>query len=198
MPAPVNNYRDLLIGGLQAQARDGIISAQAELGFRLINGINGVERDIEAGIEMLQLAAAQGSMRANYNLGVIYSNGMGVEEDLTKAAHLFRQAADKGHDQAQYALGVLYQNGRGVDQNFGQAVHWLTKAHGQNDILGARTNLLDIYEELTSDVPRNIRAGFNHQARTKHELATKIMGVLNTEQQIGSESGLPSADYIGE
>ena len=64
--------------------------------------------------EMLQ-AAEQGNATAQYNLGVMYTNGQeGVRQDYAQAVHWYRKAAEQGDVDAQVNLGWLYDNGQGV------------------------------------------------------------------------------------
>jgi len=58
-----------------------------------------------------------GHVDAQYNLGVMYSNGLGVRQDHQEAARLFRLAADQGDASAQFNLAVRYDNGLGVLQD---------------------------------------------------------------------------------
>ena len=53
-------------------------------------------------IELLETAAAQGSMSAHYYLGVIYFEGQAAPKDLVKARQHFEQAA--AHPAAQRYL----------------------------------------------------------------------------------------------
>ncbi len=68
--------------------------------------------------------AKQGVADAQYNLGVMYGEGLGVPQDYAKAVGWWRKAADQGHATAQYNLGVAYHNGEGVPQNYAQAHMW--------------------------------------------------------------------------
>ena len=68
--------------------------------------------------------AKQGVADAQYNLGVMYGEGLGVPQDYAKAVGWWRKAAEQGHATAQYNLGVAYHNGEGVPQNYAQAHMW--------------------------------------------------------------------------
>jgi TPR repeat protein len=72
--------------------------------------------------------AQQGSVEAQYNLGLLYAQGQGVPQDEGQAIQWFRRAADQGYAPAQYSLGVMYAEGRGVSQNVAEAYFWLTLA----------------------------------------------------------------------
>ena len=53
--------------------------------------------------------AEQGFANAQYNLGLMYDEGLGVTQDSAEAVKWFRKAAEQGNDHAQYNLGVMYQ-----------------------------------------------------------------------------------------
>ena len=72
--------------------------------------------------------AEQGVADAQYNLGVMYGEGLGVPQDYAKAVGWWRKAAEQGHATAQYNLGVAYHNGEGVPQNYAQAHMWYNLA----------------------------------------------------------------------
>ncbi len=69
--------------------------------------------------------------RAQYNLGVLYRDGVGVPVDYVKAASWFRRAAEQGFAQAQYNLGVMYRNGQGLSKDYDEAVVWFRQAAEQ-------------------------------------------------------------------
>ena len=76
-------------------------------------------------------AAEQGDAVAQYNLGVMYDNGIGVPENDAEAVKWYRKAADQGHAKAQFNLGVMYYNGDGVPENHVRAYVWLSMAKTQ-------------------------------------------------------------------
>ena len=82
-------------------------------------------------VHMLEEAADQGYVQAQYNLGHLYKNGHGVAQDYSAAMKWFRMAADQGSAEAQYNLGVMYYKGQGVPQNTSEALRWIHKAQVQ-------------------------------------------------------------------
>ena len=62
--------------------------------------------------------AQEGDADAQFNLGLMYSEGYGVSQDYKEAAQWFRLAAKQGHPDAQLNLGILYAEGAGVPQNY--------------------------------------------------------------------------------
>ncbi len=86
------------------------------------------------------LAAHQGNARAQYNLGVMYSNGHGVTQDYKTALKWFTRAAQQGEVLAQSNLGWMYRNGKGAPQNHKTALEWYTRAAEQGNAR-AQSNL---------------------------------------------------------
>ena len=80
--------------------------------------------------EWIPLAEA-GNIDAQFNLGVMYSNGLGVSQDYAEAAKWFRLAAEQGLAEAQFNLATLYARGLGVPADRAIAAKWLRKAASQ-------------------------------------------------------------------
>ncbi len=76
-------------------------------------------------------AADQGNADTQYNLGLMYNNGIGVTQDYAEAMKWYRKAADQGNAKAQSNLGLMYDNGQGVTQDYVQAHMWLNLAAAQ-------------------------------------------------------------------
>ena len=89
--------------------------------------------------------AEAGNASAQYNLGLMYSNGEGVLQDYKEAIKWYRLAAEQGTAKAQYNLGIMYDNGRGVLQDYAEAVKWYRLAAEQGHAK-AQNNLGIMYE----------------------------------------------------
>jgi hypothetical protein len=63
-----------------------------------------------------------------YNLGLVYQNGIGVDQSDTEAFQWYQKAADQGYTPAQYRLGTMYVKGLGTRQNNKKAAKWLRTA----------------------------------------------------------------------
>jgi len=78
-------------------------------------------------------AAKEGHLNSQYNLALMYENGIGVKKNEKEALAWYTKAATAGSSAAQYNLGVLYENGKGTAVNFAKANYWYRKAAVQND-----------------------------------------------------------------
>lgn len=72
--------------------------------------------------------ARLGDASAQYDVALMYANGLGVEKSVEQALVWTESAAKKGHAAAQYLLGTAYQGGMGTRKDTVQALAWLLKA----------------------------------------------------------------------
>jgi uncharacterized protein len=78
-------------------------------------------------------AAEQGDANQQYNLGIMYDQGLGVPPDFREAVFWFRSAALNGDAEAQYMLGLKYSLGEGVEQDREAAVRWFRTSAEQGN-----------------------------------------------------------------
>jgi hypothetical protein len=114
--------------GLEGRARAGDTNAEIDLALGLAGG---ADPDYAAAAGWFQNAATAGSAEAQYDLGVLFEQGLGVKHDPVEAAILFMRAAATGHPMAQYRLGLAYENGFGVARDGANAANWYERAARQ-------------------------------------------------------------------
>jgi len=68
--------------------------------------------------------AANGNVRAQVNLGVMYDQGLGVIQSRLIAIKWYKLAAAQGNLGAQYNLAIIYKKGEGVPQSLVNAYMW--------------------------------------------------------------------------
>jgi TPR repeat protein len=98
---------------------------------------NGLYRDAATIWEAL---ADGGDPASQYNLGLLYEQGLGVEQRPDVAAFWYRAAARQGYALAQFNLGGLYYRGAGVPYDPGETHDWWLKA-ARNGLAEAQYNL---------------------------------------------------------
>ena len=76
----------------------------------------------------LQLAALNKQASAQYNLALMYENGIYVTKDVLLAIHWYCQAAELNHSDAQIRLGELYLEKNSLFCNEKEAEKWLSLA----------------------------------------------------------------------
>ncbi len=100
--------------------------------------------DFATALQEWRPLAEQGDASAQFNLALMYSNGMGVLQDDAEAAKWYLRAAEQGNASAQNNLGLMYRKGNGVLQDDAEAVKWFRMAAEQGDAQ-AQTNLGFMY-----------------------------------------------------
>lgn len=78
-------------------------------------------------------SANQGNAVAQYNLSVMYLNGIGIPKNYDAALNFGILAANQGNIGAQTLLGSMYLKGNGISQNYDEAFKWFTKAEKQGN-----------------------------------------------------------------
>ncbi len=93
--------------------------------------------------------AERGNAEANFNLGILYEDGLGVPKDMARALQYFERSAESGNQRAQYRLGLLYSAGGTVPLDPARSRKWLGAAAAQGDTDAAK--LLAMRERAGAD-----------------------------------------------
>jgi hypothetical protein len=99
------------------------------------SGIGGVAQDDAEAVRLFGLAAAQGHLKAQCRLGVMFEFGRGVAQDAAEAIRWYRLAAAQGHTGAQFRLGYIFEHGQGVAQDKAEAIRWYRLAAEQGYVV---------------------------------------------------------------
>lgn len=102
---------------LNSSVAAGNPTGQEILGDTLLNGRNGVDKNIPKAYELFMLSSAKGNTWADNQLGNMHRFGIHVTKNLTEALRYFQKAADKGNPAAQANLADVYRLGDGVAKN---------------------------------------------------------------------------------
>jgi TPR repeat protein len=86
-------------------------------------------KDYSKAYKEWKAAAEAGQAEAQFDLGVLYAQGLGVRRDLTEAANWYRKSAEQGNAEAEYALGQMYSLGWGVPRDEADALRWFQMAN---------------------------------------------------------------------
>jgi uncharacterized protein len=110
--------------------------AQAEENANFQAGIAAYQaNDLPLAYKQFLAAAKEGHADSQFNVAVMYEQGVGVGKDEKEAVVWYGKAASQGNAAAQFNLGVLYENGRGTEIDFARANEWYRKASVQGDAL---------------------------------------------------------------
>jgi TPR repeat protein len=144
----------------------------------------------ETAVSLWEVAAHQGHLYAQYNLGIVYVKGIGIHADVSRAVYWWREAAIQGNTDAQYNLGVLYAEGNGVEKNIAEASVWWRLA-AQGGDAAAQYNLgllLARGDGIAQDVERAIwwfqksaAQGFESAVRALEKLKARGVSLQTAE-----------------
>jgi TPR repeat protein len=81
-------------------------------------------KNIPQELKFLTNDAESGIAEAQFNLGMLYTQGQGVPQDDQRAVKWYRLAAEQGNSKAQYTLGMMYSKGQGVLLSEQKAMKW--------------------------------------------------------------------------
>lgn len=84
------------------------------------------QKDYAGALKQWQPLAQKGNTLAQFNLGLLYFDGLAVPQDFAEAAQWFERAADQGYTRAQHNLGEMYAIGQGVKKDYVQSYKWLS------------------------------------------------------------------------
>lgn len=102
----------------------------------LLEGVAAYEtNNLPLALKEFRSGAETNDVNCQYNLALMYEQGIGVAKDEKEARTWYRKAAELGNSNAQFNLGVLYENGRGGEVDFAQANQWYRRAAVQGDAL---------------------------------------------------------------
>ena len=135
----------------------------------------GVEANLEQALYWYHHAAGQGSADAQYNLGVMFYNGIGVDQDKREALRLYQKSSEHDYPPALTALGNMYLAGECVIQNNPKSIELFQKAAMQN-YPDAQVRLGEIYEEKKE--PKKALPLFFQAAQQNHPIGQTNLGIM--------------------
>ena len=96
------------------------------------------EKDYLNALALWEKAGRLDYAPAQFNCGVMYSNGDGTEVNKEKALYWYEKAAEQGHADAQTRCGIMYHTGDGTAKNLEKALYWYEKAAEQGIVEAQR------------------------------------------------------------
>ncbi len=144
--------------------------------------------------EMLRLAQA-GNARAQFNLGVMYYNGVGVPQDYAEAAKWYKKAAEQGRSKAQNNLGHMYASGQGVPQDYIRAYLWWNLAAAQGDQHAAYNRDIMAKDMTPADISKAKQMAREWKPKPSQPRATSVGNPVPAKEK--SEDGTPPCRDVG-
>lgn len=117
-----NEYFEKSARGMMELAEKGDADAQTCVARCFEKGYGKFPVDETKCFEWCERAAAQGFVRAQFNLANFYMSGY-VKHDLEKAFVLFNKAATQGHIKARYSVGRMLKFGHGCTRDLTKACY---------------------------------------------------------------------------
>src|SRR5690242_9362891 len=136
-------------------------------------------RDYHKAYQEWKAAADAGQAEAEFDLGLLYAQGLGVSRDLSEAMRLYRSAAEKGNAQAQFALGQIYSLGWGTPRDEVDALRWLMMANSV-ETAGPPTDWVLLEGYGVSRDPKQAVYWYDRAARSGHPEAQYDLAALYT------------------
>ena len=126
--------------------------------------------DYETALQEFKPLAEQGNAQAQYNMGVMYFDGLGVLQDYLEASKWYHLSAEQGYLDAQSGLGMFYEKGLHGSQDYLEALKWYRLAAAQGALKSglAQRSLAEMYEKGVGVPQDNVTAHmwFNISATT--------------------------------
>lgn len=117
LQAPIALASGTSSADLEVLAKKGSAMAQRVLGKRYAMGVRGLDQDMKKAVYWLQKAADRGDGEAQYNLGVIYSQGSGIPQDWVQAHMWFSLAGSSRIEASQQNREIAENNRKAAEAN---------------------------------------------------------------------------------
>lgn len=102
--------------------------------------------------QLFQVLAEAGDTKAQYDLSLMYIQGIGTKKNIEQGLTWLNSAAEKGNIEAMLELGVLYQKIDSLDNAPQLVLYWFEKAAMAGSAVG-QYNLAHIYMDGGPIVP---------------------------------------------
>ena len=135
--------------------------------------------ELNAVFQLLKIAAEQGYVDAQYNLGVCYYNGDGVKQDYYEAFRWYKAAAEQGYAKAQCNLGLCYKYGDGVEKDFKEAYYWYLIAY-RNGYTDALKDVKSIENKLTYQQKQEVQKRVNDWFKTHPKEQEQLKDLISS------------------
>lgn len=109
-------------------------SAQTKENANFTAGVKAIDaNNMTLAFKKFHAAAKEGHSDSQFNVGLMYEQGIGTTKNEKEAFVWYKKAAEQGNTGAQFNLGVLYENGKGTPIDYTKANYWYRKAAVQGD-----------------------------------------------------------------
>jgi len=142
--------------------------------------------DYAAALREWRPLAEKGHRDAQFNLGLLYENGLGVPADGAEAVRWYRRAAEQNDRQAQAYLAEMYSQGLGVERDDREALHWYRTA-AERGHAASQYNVGLFYATGRGTAPSDVQAvAWITVAEENGAPKTDLLGRLKQHMSAGS------------
>ena len=103
-------------------------------------------------VTLFEQAANKNLPAAQFNLGVMYSNGVGVTRDYKAARNWYEKAAANNYSLAQFNLALMYFEGLGMPKDLEKSYIWNTIAEYNGNMQASHSRKLDERKMLPKEI----------------------------------------------
>lgn len=114
---------------LEKSAELGYVKSMAMVGNILLIGYDGVQQNINKGIEWLENASLKGHAESQYNLAEYFYEA----NEMEKALYYYSLAAQKCYSRSQLIIAVMYRDGVGTQKDINKAYDYFFEATKNDD-----------------------------------------------------------------
>jgi TPR repeat protein len=160
-------------------AEMGVTRFQKIIGINYLLGDYGYKQDYDQAEKWLKKAAENGNRLAQYNLAIMYEEGLGVKQDYKEAFRWYGESAKNGFPPALNNLASMYRKGKGIPRDYQKAFSLYYKAAEKGDDF-AQYNLGYMYANGQGIQRNNTEAvkWFTKAANQEHLLAQFCLGFM--------------------
>jgi TPR repeat protein len=142
--------------------------------------------DYQAALREWRPLAERGHRDAQFNLGLLYENGLGVAADGATAALWYRRAAEQDDRTAQAYLAEMYAKGLGVARDDVEAMKWYRRAAEHGDA-SSQYNVGLFYAMGRGVAPNDVQAyAWLTVAQENGARKTGLLGLLKKNMSASS------------
>lgn len=113
-------------GALELFGRSPSPEADYCIAFMNLHGV-GIEKNPEAGVDMLEKCVESGFLPAISDLAQCYGYGIGRDVDDSKAFELFSKASESGDPYGMLMLSFMYHTGEGTKKDRAKSELWCSR-----------------------------------------------------------------------
>jgi len=103
------------------------------------------KKDYSQALEQFMVLAKEENPQAQYNVGLIYANGLGITADIEEASKWYEHSARQGYGVAQFNLAILYDSKEDITGDYAKKAKFWYEQAVHSGVNQAYNNLGTLY-----------------------------------------------------